>query len=304
MMLFALLAFCIASLVHAESRLLTDEGICDLNSIQMPPSQSNTDHPRAEIYNAGNFVERCKLAGGDIITFSGSTHCDTSDADFSFDRTDQNYPLCVPPSCTRTEEDPALELLQEAIAQQLFEGFWKDNDAMSASCTGTYEFEGIGEGYPEILQCFFDVQDSYKEVGLAFDQYQDELKEDPVNHTLSEEGLASLCKENDMDYFRGSWEFVCYEDTNYEVVFTEIDIPRCAPKSCTPNGEDWMVENMINLNFARQVAVCRMKQYSFTGLDVISERTATSASADNSMNRISRISMLLGISIIVLLSPI
>ncbi len=255
-------SFVFAALGVASSTTRT-HAACDLQSIQMTPSESDDDHPRAPVFGDDNYVQRCDEAGGDVISFSGRTVCEGTPYLDTYDRTDHNWPLCVPPSC---DEDD----LEEAIAQQLFvDEILSSWATTGVTCTGSYEFEGMGDGHSEVLQCFFDAQDSHDPVMKSFDQYQDELKEDPVNHVLSLEKLKELCDTSGMDYFKGSWSFVCNENTEYEVELKEVDLPRCLPKSCTQAGGKFLVENWYNLNFARQPSICKMKDYTFTDLDEV-----------------------------------
>jgi len=81
----------------------------------------------------------CLAAGGNLFAFSGTTTCG--------DQVDQhsNDPTCLPTSCTFNEADIALMIPMLMYGEE-------------ESCTGSYTYDGLGDGHQDSLSCMLDLK--------------------------------------------------------------------------------------------------------------------------------------------------
>jgi hypothetical protein len=215
----------------------------------------------AEDDAAADFPALCLAAGGDIFAFSGTTTCG--------DEVDQhsNEPMCLPTSCTSNEADITL-MIPMIIAEE--------------GCTGSYTYDGLGDGTPDSLSCMLDLTekiDPFTEFAVlyfkeAIKMGSDDCKPylfDPNAGPIPEEclpdytGLQPLCEDNAMDYFTMSFTVTCDDESSLD----GQDIPQCYPSSCT--SDEAALKAMLADRFGDESdtdsgPVCT-NTFSFSGLD-------------------------------------
>ena len=207
----------------------------------------------------------CLAAGGDIFAFSGTTTCG--------DQVDDHYNgfMCLPTSCTSNESDIALK-----IPMLLNEG---------ESCTGSYTYDGLGDGTPDSLSCQFDLMENddtleefsglFRKTMFSDDciQYSFSNAEPPEECQPDYTVLQTLCQDNGMDYFTVSFTRTCgdADGTGGELIIEMTkDFPYCFPSSCTSDEAALKATFGISFDGSEDTdygLVCTISDLIFSGLD-------------------------------------
>ena len=185
--------------------------------------------------------------------------------------------MCLPTSCTSNEADIALMISMVGNAEGESEG--------AAACTGSYTYDGLGDGTPDSVSCKLDMIEN----GDTFTEfYFDTFTSDCIPYLFPGAGplpeecqpdytaMQTICQDNgdSMDYFTASFTETCVDGSGQEDMSERKDFPFCVPSSCTSDKAALkaIIPDMMFI-LSDVGPVCTISDFIFSGLAKTSKKS-------------------------------